>query len=224
MNGEQHWDPVEWKAVADCSTAFFHDPDAPLNLRDMLVSASQVDHRATWECFNKSLEWCKFTVRMYRSNVESSTEVVLVYLLECLKDLGYRPIRKMIDGREIDLPTQGQEKWNLVDKKYIDCHENLLVELQKLRRDLDRVPCHSYRLAASGLSFQRCEILAPYLRGSLGVFDSDRAIFDLIAADDPLEISSRWITKCSVQHSSNSCFLHLSFGIVLHVLRDGPFL
>jgi hypothetical protein len=74
-----------------------------------------------------SIKWCKFPVRMSHCDAKTTVEVILVYLLECFKNLGDGPVCEMIDGGETNLSTQHRKKRNFVHKEYIKCQYNLLV-------------------------------------------------------------------------------------------------
>jgi hypothetical protein len=217
LNGMEHnvdhqnlGDPLKWKAVASCSAPFLYHPDSTFDFRDMLVSASQVDHRATGHRINQSRERGKLPIRMHRCDAETTMEVVLVYLLECFENLRNSSVRKMIDRREANFATQRQEERNLVDKENIECQENLSVKFQQLRRDLYKVLCHRAGFAPSGLPFQCGDVLPPNLEGNVDILDRHWTVLDLVAPNHPLKILPGRVTEHGVQSSGKLCTLDLS--------------
>ena len=127
LNGMEHnvyrqklWHPLKQKTVSSSSAPFLYHPDSIIDLWDVLVAASQVDHWATRHGLNQSREGCKFPIRMHRCDAKATMEVVLVYLLECLENLRDSSVREMVDRCEANLVTQCQEKRNLVNKENVD--------------------------------------------------------------------------------------------------------
>jgi hypothetical protein len=78
---------LKQKTVPSGPTTLFHYPDTTFHLGYVLVGTYQVDHRATWHGFNQGLERCEFTGGMYRRDVETTLEILLVHLLESLEYL-----------------------------------------------------------------------------------------------------------------------------------------
>jgi hypothetical protein len=56
---------------------------------------------------------------MNHCDAKTTVEVLLVYLLECLKNLRDGPVWEMIDGSETNLSTQRQKNLNFVHKEFI---------------------------------------------------------------------------------------------------------
>jgi hypothetical protein len=65
-------DCVKQEAVPGGPASLFHYPDPTFDLGYVQVGTNQVDHGATWHGFNQGLERCKFTVCMYRCDVETT--------------------------------------------------------------------------------------------------------------------------------------------------------
>ena len=146
--------PLKRKAVSSSLAPFLYHPDSTFDFRDMLIAASQVNHRATRHRLDQSSKGFKFPIRMHRCDAEATMEIILVYLLERFEeDLRDSSVRKMVHRGEAYFLTQCQKERNLVDEENIDCQENLFVQFQQLHGDFHEVLCHRIGFAPRGLSF-----------------------------------------------------------------------
>ena len=84
--------PLKRKAVSSSSAPFLYHPDSTFDFRDMLVAASQVNHRATRHRLDQSSKGFEFPVRMHRCDAEATMEIILVYLLENFEYLRDSPV------------------------------------------------------------------------------------------------------------------------------------
>jgi hypothetical protein len=132
-------------------------------------------------------------------NVEATSEIVLVHLLESLEYLRHSSVREVVDSCETYLATKCQEERNLFQEKYVSCQKNLFVEFQLLLRNLHKVPGHRMRLAPSGFAFQRGDVLSPNLHSNTIVLDSYWEFLDLVSATHLLEVLHGWVTQGLVQ-------------------------
>jgi hypothetical protein len=62
---------VRRETVPSGPASLFHYPDPMFDLGFVIIGTHQVDHRTTWHGFSQGLERCKFTVKMYHSDVET---------------------------------------------------------------------------------------------------------------------------------------------------------
>jgi hypothetical protein len=120
VDHQKLWNPLKWKTVSSRTTPFLYHPDTTFDLRDMLVAAGQVDHRATGHSVNQSCKGRKLPVRMHCCDAEATLKVVLIYLLKCFEYLRDGTVRKMIDHCKTNLTTQRQKERNLVHKENVE--------------------------------------------------------------------------------------------------------
>ena len=155
---------------------------------------------------------------MHGRDTEAAVEIVLVYLLESLEYLRDHAVRKMGDCRGTNLTAECQEKGYLVHEEDIGRQKNFLVEFQQLRGDSYKILGHWSRLAPSGLSFQRRNVLPPDFVGDIDVLDRNRAVLDLVALNHPFEICQGWVAQRCIQCSGGFCILYLPLRETLLVL------
>ena len=201
--------PLKRKAVSSSSAPFLYHPDSTFDFRDMLVAASQVNHRSTRHRLDQSSKGFKFPVRMHRCDAEATMEIILVNLFERFEYLRDSPVREMVHRCEAYFLTQCQKERNLVDEENIDCQENFFVQFQQLHWDFHKVPCHRIGFAPRGLSFLCRNVLPPNLEGNVDILDHYRTVLNLVAPNHPLEILPGRVTERGIQSSSCLCTLDL---------------
>ena len=135
------------------SRSFFYHSNAPFNFRDVLVAAGQVEHRATGDRLYHGLEWCKLAIGAHGCDAKATIEVVLVNLHKTLEYHRNGAIGEVSDHRETNHSAQCQKERYFVDEENINRQIDFPMEFHILRRDLHRVSCHYFRLAASCLPF-----------------------------------------------------------------------
>ncbi len=85
MNRHKLRDPLEWKVVSFRSAPILRRPDSSLDVRNVLVGTSQVDHRATRHHLNQCLQGCEFAISVDDGDAKATLEIALAHLLESLK-------------------------------------------------------------------------------------------------------------------------------------------
>jgi hypothetical protein len=107
---------LKWKSVPGGPTAFLHYPNTTIDLRHVLISTGQVDHRSTWNRLNQKLQGYEFSISVHHCDVKNILEIILIHLLESLEYLRHRTVRKVIDRCERDLALSIKKNGFLLTK------------------------------------------------------------------------------------------------------------
>ena len=88
VNCQQLRNLLKRKVMSTRSTPFLHHPNSSLDLRDVLVSTSQIDHRSIGHRLNQNLQGRELATDVESSNVETLLKITLMCLFEGLKIWG----------------------------------------------------------------------------------------------------------------------------------------
>ena len=97
-------------------------------------------------------------------------------------------VGQVVDCSEANLAAVGHEEWYLVYKKDISRQSHVLVEFENGVGHPHKIRCHMSCLGACGLSFEGCNVLAPYFMGCDDVLYRHGAVLNLVALDHPFEV------------------------------------
>jgi hypothetical protein len=75
-------DTLKWKDVPCLSASFLHYPYSSFNLGYVLIGTRQVYQRSTCHRLDQGLVRREFAIGVYRRDLKSSMEIILVHLIE----------------------------------------------------------------------------------------------------------------------------------------------
>ncbi len=120
--------------------------------------------------------------------MKSAAEIELVYLFVCLVYCLDCSVGEVVDCGEANLSAVREKEWDLVNKENVRCQCHITMEVEYFFGDLNKVPGHMSWFRSCGLSFEGCDIFSPDFVSCDDVVYSNRAVLNLVAADDPCEI------------------------------------
>jgi hypothetical protein len=120
--------------------------------------------------------------------MKAPVQIEPVDFFVCFEDGLDRSVGEVIDCGETYLSAVREKEWDLINKENVRCQSNITMEVEYFFGDLDKVPGHMSGFRSCGLSFEGCDIFSPDFVSCDDVVYSNRAVLNLVAADDPCEI------------------------------------
>ena len=158
---------------------------------------------------------------MYKLDVEPALGIEIDCLLDGIKHRRVFSVLQVNCCRVADLPADGYEEYNAVDKEQINSQENSAVQIQEFAGNVDEVADHGFWLLSDGLAFEGRDALAPYGVGNINVVGGNGAICDLFHLYGISEVPPGGVADRRIKFSGFLSSLELPLGVVLLVASDG---
>jgi hypothetical protein len=117
VNQHLSWKRVERDGINDDSDPFLNYPNLPFNLRDVLVSTSQVKLQRSIHRRHPSFKRSKFPVALNEDNSKTLLKVITAHAFQCIENGESLTIAQVRNQQKAYDQTVGDKEWYLVDKK-----------------------------------------------------------------------------------------------------------